>query len=70
VSGEIVNMSKVEELLQNIFEYKNLLLFLNKNHPQVLEEWKIFAIEEKDVMASLGPQQQTDTTNPGVGDVT
>ncbi|MGH9973012.1 MAG: hypothetical protein ACRD93_03845 [Nitrososphaeraceae archaeon] len=39
-------MSKVDKLLQNIFEYKNLLSFLNKNHPQVLEEWKIFVVDK------------------------
>ena len=39
-------MSKVDKVLLNIFEYKNLLLFLNKNHPQVLEECKNFLCEQ------------------------
>lgn len=39
-------MSKVDKLLQNIFEYKNLLSFLNKNHPRVLEEWRFYVIDK------------------------
>jgi hypothetical protein len=36
-------LSKIDELLRNVFEYKNLLGFLNKNYPEVLLEWSVGA---------------------------
>lgn len=70
-SGETLNLSKVDKLLQNIFEYRNLLSFLNKNHPQVLEEWKIFTVDKNSGHWATHPATGIqDTTNPGRGNVT
>ena len=67
------DMSKSDKLLQNIFEYRNLLSFLNKNHPQVLEEWKIFTVDNDKNSGHWATHPATgiqDTTNPGRGNVT
>jgi hypothetical protein len=68
MSGKTLNMSKVDKLLQNIFEYKDLLSFLDKNHPTALEDWKNFKIEEKYRHWATDPATRSrDITNPGGG---
>lgn len=54
-------MSKLDELLQNIFEYKNLLSFLNKNYPEVLQEWDIMTELNKHSQGSRTPNQMVST---------
>lgn len=54
-------MSKLDELLQNIFEYKNLLSFLNKNHPEVLQEWDIVTELNFGVGGARDPQPKSNT---------
>jgi len=39
-------MTELDKVLSNIIEYKNLLSFLSKNYPKVLEEWKLKIIDK------------------------